>query len=103
MGVKIGPAATIHRNGLPEKFKPLFDWFTECLHENPLFFSSVLQSAACTDPTLSYWDAVALIREAAKTESFQRTRELANRVMKGTEDPKVVEAIMKPTKESDLN
>lgn len=41
--------------------------------------------------------------QASKTEHFQRVRELANRVMKGTEDPKVVEAIMAPTKESDLN
>jgi hypothetical protein len=103
MSVKLGPAATIHRNGLPEELRSLFDWFTESLHENPLFFSSVLQSAACTNPNVGYWEAVALVKAASETESFQRTRELANRVMKGTEDPAVVDAIMKPATAKDIN
>jgi len=101
--LRLGPTATLHREGLPEELRPLFDWFTDCLAENPMFFGSALQSTACTHPNISYWEAVAQVMQASKTEHFQRVRELANRVMKGTEDPKVVEAIMAPTKESDLN
>jgi hypothetical protein len=77
-----GPKASEAYSMLNEENRKLFDWFTERLKREPLFFASMLQGNACYYPKLSYWELVERVKTACEQPCFEVLRQEALKEVK---------------------
>lgn len=72
--LQMGPQAAENRTMLTPKERELFDWFTERLHENALFYGSMIQGYACLSPSSGYWKVVAAAKKQWEHPDFPKLK-----------------------------
>lgn len=75
--MKFGPSAALCFSLLDDECKKLFEWSTQAMQEDPLFYSSMMQSVACRFPMRTYWEVLQVVREIATSPQFADVRKAA--------------------------